>query len=176
MRNIEIKARVPDLAPFRARAASLASSGPERLDQTDTFFTVPRGRLKVREFGDGGGELISYRRPDQPGPKESVYSRCAFPDARALADALADVLPVRGVVAKRREVFMAGRTRIHLDEVRGLGCFIELEVVLDDGESVASGEQVARELLAALGIADVALLPASYIDLMETHPATPPDE
>jgi adenylate cyclase class IV len=87
-RNIEIKARVPDLATFRAKAASLASGPKQIINQTDTFFVVSRGRLKVRAFSDGSGELISYERADQQGPKESVYTRVACEDARAISHAL----------------------------------------------------------------------------------------
>src|SRR2546425_3643256 len=138
-RNVELKARIPDLATIRAKAASLASGPMEIIDQTDTFFAVPRGRLKVRAFSDGSGELISYERPDREGPKESVYTRVACEDARVLSQALGSVLFVRGIVAKRRELFLVGRTRVHLDRVDDLGCFVELEVVLAPGESVEDG-------------------------------------
>jgi len=64
-------------------------------------------------------------------------------------------------------VFLVGRTRVHRDDVRGLGTFIELEVVLRDGEPIAAGEHEARELLAALQITDTDLLAPAYIDLLE---------
>src|SRR5262245_35430871 len=127
-RNIEIKAHVPDLAAVRAKVLAIASDAAELIDQTDTFFIVPRGRLKVCEFSDGSGELISYERPNQMGPKESVYTRAHCQNARVLSQALARVLPVRGRVVKHREVFIVGRTRVHLDEVENLGTFVELEV------------------------------------------------
>ena len=167
-RNIEIKARVPDLDAVRTRAARLASRPVERLDHVDTFFVVPDGRLKVREFAGGSGELIAYQRPDQPGPKASDYVRCPCPSARALVEALSHVLPVRGVVRKRRDVFLVGRTRVHLDEVDGLGRFVELEVVLEDGEPAETGEQIAHDLLAALEVPRAALVAGSYIDLAAT--------
>src|SRR5712691_5106485 len=113
-RNIEIKARVAALDAVRAKALSLASGPGELLQQTDTFFSVPSGRLKVREFSDGTGELISYHRPNTLGPKPSVYTRCACQNAKALCTTLSRVLPVRGAVAKRREVFLVGQTRVHL--------------------------------------------------------------
>jgi len=166
-RNIEIKARVPDLPRLRARVASLAAAGSEVLVQRDTFFVVPHGRLKLRQSSDGSGELIFYERPDQPGPKESSYSRYPCHDPDALATLLRHALGVRGVVEKRREVFVIGRARIHLDEVRGLGAFSEIEVALDDGVSAAEGEREARELMAAFGIPESALLAPAYLDLLE---------
>jgi predicted adenylyl cyclase CyaB len=165
-RNVEIKARTLDLPAIRARAARLSTAPGEILAQTDTFFAVPEGRLKVRELADGSGELIAYSRPDQPAPKESVYTRVACEEARDLAAALACALPLRGVVVKRREVFLVGRTRIHLDEVEGLGCFVEIEVVLGDGEGVERGQQEARDLLRALEIPATDLVASAYIDLL----------
>jgi adenylate cyclase class IV len=167
VRNIEIKAVVPDLETIRVKASALAGGSPQVHEQHDTFFVVPRGRLKVRAFPDGLGELIAYERANQHGPKLSTYSRVPCRDARELAETLARVLPVRGVVAKHREVFLAGRARIHLDRVDGLGSFVELEVVLRDDESPEAGYAEARQLLAALDIPDSALLPSAYIDLFD---------
>jgi len=79
---------------------------------------------------------------------------------------LARALGVRGVVDKRRELFMIGRTRVHLDEVHGLGHFLELEVVLGDAEPAAGGEREAHELLAKLGVPAAALVAPAYIDLL----------
>jgi adenylate cyclase class IV len=170
-RNVEIKARVADPDALRRRAARLAGASPEVIEQKDTFFAVVAGRLKVREFADGSGELISYHRPDDPGPKLSNYRRCACRNAAALADALTAVLPLAGVVKKQREVFLAGRTRIHLDRVDGLGAFVELEVVLAPGEPPGPGEAEARDLLAALGIPDSSLVAGAYLDLLQAGPA-----
>lgn len=166
-RNIEVKCRVPNLTEVRAKALGIAARPSELVEQTDTFFVVPAGRLKVREFRDGSGELISYDRPDQPGPKESAYTRVPCQDAKVLAQAIGSVLPLRGVVVKRREVIIVGRTRIHLDDVRNLGTFVELEVVLRDDELPEAGEREALHLLDALGIPASSLLSGAYIDLLE---------
>ena len=167
-RNVEIKARVRELDAIRAKAAALASGPGEILQQTDTFFAVPAGRLKVREFSDGSGELIAYERPNQPGPKESSYSRFTCLNARALTATLSRVLPTRGTVVKQREVFLIGRTRVHLDQVEGLGFFVELEVVLAPGEPAEDGTREAHGLLDALDIPQAALVAEAYIDLLES--------
>jgi predicted adenylyl cyclase CyaB len=166
-RNVEIKAQLADPAAVRRKAAAIASGPAELIAQTDTFFVVPAGRLKIREFSDGSGEMIAYERADRSGPKESVYSivRCA--DAQALSATLARALPVRGRVVKRREVFLVGRTRVHLDEVEHLGAFVELEVVLRDDEPADAGEREAHALMEALGISQSALVPDAYVDLLE---------
>jgi adenylate cyclase class IV len=170
--NVEIKARVQDLAGIRAKVVALAPAPGEIVDQTDTFFVVPQGRLKVRAFSDGSGELISYQRSDQPGPKESVYTRVLCQDAPAVVVALSRVLAVRGDVTKRREVFLVGRTRVHLDQVERLGCFVELEVVLSPGERVEDGHREAQALLRSLDIPSAALVAEAYIDLLETTDAS----
>ena len=164
-RNVEIKARVADLAALAARAAAIADSGPVVIAQDDTFFHCDNGRLKLRAFSDGTGELIFYRRPDQGGPKESFYvlSPTASPDT--LREALTLAHGQVGRVVKQRTLFLAGRTRVHLDRVDGLGDFMELEVVLADGETLDAGVREAHELMARLGIAPESLVEGAYLDL-----------
>ncbi|MCP4571564.1 MAG: class IV adenylate cyclase [bacterium] len=164
--NVEIKARVADPTGLRERALAVATRRPEIIEQTDTFFAVARGRLKVRRFADGSGELIHYERPDAEGPKTSRYALCPVTDADLLVQVLSGVLPPGVVVRKRRELVMAGRTRIHLDEVAELGHFMELEVVLAEGEEQAAGEAEARELMAKLGIAPQDLVEGAYADML----------
>jgi predicted adenylyl cyclase CyaB len=165
-RNVEIKARVADPDALAAAALALADGPPTRIRQHDTFYRVPAGRLKLRDFGDGRGELIAYQRPDRTGPKTSHYVIAPTNAPAALHEALSAALGVRGVVAKERTLLMCGRTRIHLDAVADLGHFMELEVVLTDDESEAAGLAEAEELMAALGIGTDDLVRAAYIDLV----------
>lgn len=73
--NIEIKARLADIEALTVKAKSLADQGPIEILQDDTFFACATGRLKLRMFSDGRGELIFYRRGNETGPKESSYVR-----------------------------------------------------------------------------------------------------
>lgn len=168
--NIEIKALASDFDAQARVAAALADGPCEDLDQTDTFFEVTHGRLKLREFGDGNGELIQYHRADQAGPKISSYviSRTAEPDA--LRAALSAALGVRAVVRKQRRVWLTGRTRMHFDRVEGLGDFIELEVVLDGELDGEAGQAVADRLMNRLGIDGEHLVSGAYVDLLENRP------
>ena len=168
-RNVEIKARIADLSLIQARLVELNYQATQQLHQTDTFFTVPKGRLKLREFGDDTGELIYYERSDQPKAKLSEYERIPCDSPTAMREALSKALGIRGVVKKRREVVLVGRTRIHLDLVEDLGSFVELEHVLDDGEKLAAGERMVQDLMDELGILDSALVSGAYIDLMEAR-------
>lgn len=168
-RNVEIKARVRELDAVQARAAALSDAPAVVLEQEDTFFNVPDGRLKMRVFPYGKGELIAYRRPDAAGPKTSEYFVYRTPHPEQLADLLTRALGVRGIVRKRRLLYLVGRTRIHLDEVEGLGAFLELEVVLAEGQAEEEGEAIARRLLAELGVRDEDRVAEAYIDLLESE-------
>ena len=168
-RNVEIKARLEgahSLAEIAARAAALGADGPREIAQDDTFVTCPSGRLKLRAFADGAGELIFYRRADATGPKESFYVLAPVPDCGALREALTLAYGQAGRVRKLRRLFLAGRTRIHLDEVEGLGAFLELEVILREGETAQIGQAEARELMGALGVAEEQLVEGAYVDLL----------
>ncbi|MDN3519372.1 class IV adenylate cyclase [Aquisalimonas lutea] len=165
-RNIEIKARSRDIESQRRVAARLADSPPMLIDQEDTFFHVPHGRLKLREFGDGTGELIEYDRSDSAGPKQSTYIRCPASEPHSLKAALAAALGVRAVVKKRRTLFVAGQARIHLDEVVGFGWFIELEIVLRPEHSGTEGQVIADRLMSELGIESSDLVAGAYADLL----------
>ncbi len=166
-RNVEIKARVSDEAGFVRRAMEIAGTEPEVIVQADTFFDAPHGRLKLRRLSPDRSELIFYERTDTAGPKTSNYGIVSVDDPDALQAALAGALGIRGEVRKTRRLFMAGRTRIHLDEVECLGTFMELEVVLGEDEDITVGEAEAHDLMTRLGVEDNDLVQGAYIDLLE---------
>jgi predicted adenylyl cyclase CyaB len=167
-RNIEIKAHIPSVAAVLERAAALADEGPTEIWQDDTFFECRAGRLKLRTFADGEGELIFYRRSDEHGPKESFYVRTPTAAPDSLRETLALAYGVVGRVRKHRTLFIAGRTRIHLDVVESLGHFLELEVVLREDEPTEAGIREAHELMQRLGVAPSQLIDRAYVDLLAT--------
>jgi adenylate cyclase class IV len=165
-RNIEIKARIDSVEALLPRAQALADGPPQRIDQDDTFFVCTHGRLKLRDFGDGRGELIHYHRADTDGPKLSDYVRVATSEPAALREALARAQGVLGRVRKTRLLLLVGQTRIHLDRVESLGDFMELEVVLRDEQPFEDGEPVAEALMQQLGVAPGQRLAGAYLDLL----------
>jgi predicted adenylyl cyclase CyaB len=165
-RNVEIKARVAGLAALEEKVREVADEGPSVMDQEDTFFRSPRGRLKLRTLSDNEGELIYYERPDTAMPAESGYALARTASPGDLLDVLARCLGTRGVVRKRRTLYLIGRARVHLDRVEGLGDFVELEVVLGPGQDQSEGVRVAHEIMERLGIAREDLVERAYIDLM----------
>jgi len=163
-RNVEIKARVMDWEQMRQRAAAIADRPPETLRQEDVFFTVLRGRLKLRTQ-NGAAELIYYLRENSSGPRECNYLRIPIPDPPATRAMLSLVHGERGIVRKTRWLYIVGQTRIHLDRVENLGDFVELEVVLRDGQRLEDGAAIARDLMVRLDIRDDHLLDRAYVDL-----------
>jgi predicted adenylyl cyclase CyaB len=170
--NIEIKARVRDFKQIRSRAEKLSDTPVEIIPQEDVFFNVEKGRLKLRILADERSQLIYYTRPDQQGPKRSDYHISRSPDPQNLKRVLELAYGVRGVVRKTRYLYLVGQTRIHLDDVESLGVFMELEVVLKEEQSDADGQQIAEDLMSALGVEKADLLDGAYMDLLEKTAAT----
>ena len=163
--NIEIKARASDPQALAGRVQAIADGPDQTLTQRDTYFRCPEGRLKLRELGGGRSELIWYRREDSAGSKRSEYLVTAVADAKGLRDLLDRACGAIQVVEKTRRLFLVGQTRVHLDDVQGLGSFMELEVVLRDGQPEAEGHAIAADLMRRLGIAAADLIEGAYADL-----------
>ncbi|XP_074428693.1 adenylate cyclase CyaB-like [Larus michahellis] len=165
-RNVEVKARLREPAAVAERLRGSGRGDGEGLVQADTFFRVPRGRLKLRRRTDGRGELIFYERPDATGPKLSCFSITPTDDPDGLEAVLGQALGVLGVVRKERLLYLVGQTRVHLDRVEGLGDFLELEVMLTEEQTLEDGERVARQLMKELGIEEQDLISGAYLDLL----------
>jgi len=166
--NIEIKAYVHDFDEIRRRAEQLSDTPMEVIPQEDTFFKTPLGRLKLRVLSEDKGQLIYYIRPDQEGPKRSDYHISLTSDPENLKRVLELAYGIRGIVRKTRYLYLVDQTRLHLDDVEGLGQFMELEVVMRDGQSDAEGQLIAEGLMAALGVKRSDLLEGAYMDLLES--------
>ncbi len=167
-RNIEIKARVEDLDALTVKVAAIADQGPIEIMQDDTFFACDTGRLKLRTFSQGEGELIFYRRNNEQGPKQSFYVRSPTSAPETMREALSLAYGQTGHVHKHRTLFMVGRTRVHLDRVSGLGDFLELEVVLDEHEHFEAGVREAHELMEQLFVQPSQLIEGAYVDLLDS--------
>jgi predicted adenylyl cyclase CyaB len=165
--NLELKARCHDLVAARSRAEAVATEwlGVDR--QIDTYFRAPGGRLKLRESSLSGGQLIPYLRPDQKAARRSDYVVIPIPEPERTRTLLSVLLGVHRVVSKRREIALYQNVRIHLDQVDGLGDFVELEAVWD-GDAAGEARQAAKVafLREQLGIVDADLVPLSYEGLL----------
>lgn len=167
--NIEIKARLRDREAVEALVRERADHPPELIIQKDVFFPCGSGRLKLREFSDDRGELIFYRRLDTEGPSQSDFCKAPTADPAAMAAVLKTALGEVGTVRKRRTLYLIGQTRIHLDEVDGLGDWLELEVVLEPGQTADDGARIAREIMTILGLRQSDLEARAYIDVLSAR-------
>jgi adenylate cyclase class IV len=170
--NIEVKARVHDFHALRGRAERLSDEPAQVIAQEDTFFKIGAGRLKLRQFTPQSGELIFYRRDDSQGPRSSDYAISETSDPEGLRLLLAQAMGIRGRVKKTRLLYVVGQTRVHLDDVEGLGQFMELEVVMRQGQTDDEGKAIAHHLMQQLGIRQSDLVSHAYIDLLEARPAS----
>jgi adenylate cyclase class IV len=174
--NLELKVRCDPvtLQGLRTRVESSTCQPIVRLRQVDTYFMVDRGRLKLRELRNPAdpaiverAELIACDRPDESGSRWSDYVVVPVPSGEVdrLLVALALTHEVRCRVEKAREVAIVGQTRVHLDEVVGLGCFIELETVVRS-EPDAGAETEHAQVIDLLKLDRSAAIPGSYSDLV----------
>ncbi|GAB4421608.1 MAG: class IV adenylate cyclase [Bacteroidia bacterium] len=163
--NIEIKARTRQIDRLRqillAEGARL--HGLDR--QVDTYFRVPQGRLKLRQ-GPIENSLIHYERADQTGPKASAVRLYHPADGDRLRELLVQALGVWKVVEKQREIYFIDNVKFHLDEVAGLGTFVEIEAIDADGS--LGMDHIRRQCahyMQQLGIATADLIEGSYSDM-----------
>jgi adenylate cyclase class 2 len=173
-RNIELKAIDP--APERSVAACQALGAVDHgiIWQRDTYFDVAHGGLKMREESPGAPHLIQFERANRPEQRKSSYRIAPVQDAEALLAALAAALGVRGVVEKRRQLLLWQQVRIHLDEVEGLGHFIELEAVAPAESDLAREHQLIAQLRDAFAITDDRLCATGYADQLSFIACRPP--
>jgi homotetrameric cytidine deaminase len=166
--NVELKARDPNPEVTTARCLNLGAVDQGTLRQTDTYFYARRGRLKLRSQEGDGSELIAYRRPDAADASESTYVRAQA--SESVLEALGAALDKAVVVSKRRRLFLWEGVRIHLDEVEGLGTFIEFEAVLPEAGDLETARAKVARLRSELGIEDDALISVGYADLLIDGP------
>jgi len=168
-RNIELKARLSDLIRARATAERLATLRLGVLRHRDTYFNCARGRLKLREIEGHRAQLIAYDRADRPDAKVSDYRLLELADestSRKLRELLEAALGITVIVEKTRQVFLYHNVRIHLDEVAGLGSFLEFEAVVGEAIGDAAAHQQLAWLQNEFGIAATDLIGGSYSDML----------
>ncbi len=163
---VEIKARCTQAQRVRDYLRSHGADIKGVDYQTDTYFQVPHGRLKLRE-GRIENALIYYERADQESAKQSnVLLTKTQPDS-ALKAQLTQALGVLVVVKKQREIAFIDNVKFHIDNVEGLGHFVEIEAI--DNEGVIDKEQLlvqCQSFQAGLDIQPHDLVAGSYSDLL----------
>lgn len=160
--NIEIKARCPDAGSVRRYLQDNHADYKGQDVQTDTYFNTRKGRLKLRE-GNIENNLIYYERPDLAGPKPSQFQLVKTGDAKELKAVLEKSMGVKVIVRKKREIYYIRNVKFHIDEVAGLGSFVEIEA-----GNTAAGQlrEQCDFYIKELGIRPEDLLDMSYSDML----------
>ena len=165
--NIEIKATCNNFDRVRTELKSLNASFTGIDEQTDTYFNISSGRLKIRE-GKIENALIYYVRDDQASPKLSRVKLYKSAQLKKLKEVLATALGVKAVVTKTREIYFYKNVKIHLDQVPELGLFIEIEA--QDNTQLLPKSQLKTQcelLMRILRIKRNQLVQYSYADMLE---------
>lgn len=164
MHNVEFKCELRDIALARGLCAAVGAVRTDLLEQTDTYFRVPTGRLKRREVPGNAPEYIAYERADRTQPKLSHFT--IYTENEAVERFGVRPLPIWTVVRKRREVWMWRNVRIHLDEVQGLGTFLEMEALVSPAHPVPRCHEAIAELRSGLGPALGEAIAVGYADML----------
>lgn len=167
--NIEIKAKTnhPEFIRNYLRGTNADFNGIDL--QTDTYFNVANGRLKLRE-GNIENNLIYYERQNVPGAKESTFQLVRVPDAQTMKDVLTRSLGIKVVIKKKREIYFIGNVKFHIDEVEGLGSFAEIEA--SDLYADISKEELQKQCtfyVRELKIKEEDQVSISYSDMLQAQ-------
>lgn len=165
--NIEIKAKC--FHPQKVEAFLIQNNASLKGTdyQKDTYFNVPHGRLKLRQ-GNIENNLIFYKRDNQKGPKQSNFHLVPVTNAVELENLLTETLGVKVIVEKKRQIWFLDNIKIHLDEVPGLGSFVEIEAgnILDPSLTVEQLHAQCSNLMQHFDIQEEDLIENSYSDLL----------
>jgi adenylate cyclase, class 2 len=169
-RNVELKAFDADPERSVAVCRALGATDQGVISQRDTYFNVPRGAMKLREESAGPPQLIRYQRSNQPQQRQSHYRIVTVCHANRLREVLAAALGVRAIVDKQRHLWLWKHVRIHLDDVKGLGRFIELEAVAPADSDLNTEHTLITRLREEFGITDDRLCAIGYAGLLVQPP------
>ena len=162
--NLELKARCVSLRDVLKIARRLSGRHQSILHQKDIYYQVPKHRLKLRIIDGNISELIFYRRPNRKGGRYSDYLVLPISDPENVDEFYSSIYGRRIIVRKKRILFLYKNARIHIDTVRGLGTFIEFEVLVSEGRVQA--EELFKFLYQSFRIKHIQLCASSYSDLL----------
>lgn len=163
---IEIKAKCNDHEKIRSVLKSRNADFKGTDHQIDTYFKANNGRLKLRE-GNIENFLVFYEREDKEGPKQSDVILFNSDPNSSLKEILLKSLGVLVVVDKQREIYFIENVKFHIDTVKNLRTFMEIEAIDSDG---TFGKEKLLEqcenYLKLFGIPKDDLISVSYSDLL----------
>jgi len=164
MRNLEIKTEYRNHKNLERLLNEIGAKFVESMHQIDTYFSIPIGRLKLREIDNERAELIYYQRGEKSNKRWSDYYLYSCVNPKELKSFLNKIFPIKIVVNKKRVLYQYCNAKIHIDEVKKLGNFMEIEIEVKRGKNQA--ENLMKELLDYLKIPQRHFIKKSYSDLL----------
>jgi len=163
--NIEIKARCHNQDKIRKILKSENADFKGIDHQIDTYFNINKGRLKLRE-GNIENHLIHYNRDNKSGPKQSDVTLLNYDKESSLKDILVNSLGILVVVDKEREIYFIDNVKFHLDKVKNLGNFVEIEAI--DNKNIGKEKLLKQcnEYMKLFSIDKKDLIAESYSDML----------
>lgn len=162
--NFEIKAKITDPRHIRDLLKDFQAKFIGTDHQTDIYFKVPQGRLKLRK-GNIENALIFYNREDIKEQKQSDVTFQKLPPDNSVADILGAALGILTIVEKTREIYFVDNVKFHIDNVTDLGHFVEIEAISENNQFPTQylSEQ-CDYYMKALSIKEEDLVAESYSD------------
>lgn len=175
MKNIELKVSLDKFDDIIAALKKIVAKHMGVLHQVDTYYKVKSGRLKIREINDHQFERIYYQRPNQSRSKISIYriTKLKKEQVDSLKANLEKKLGRVNVVEKDRDLWIYKNTRIHLDNVKHLGKFLELETVVKNGNMNQFRKEHA-EVINFLQLSKCKKYKQSYCELLSDNDRSRP--
>ncbi|MEO8210306.1 MAG: class IV adenylate cyclase [bacterium] len=162
-KNYEVKCKIKSFKKIRDIIVQLNNFSYSAENQSDIYYKVNKGRLKLRIINNRSGNLIFYQRSEQTNKKISRYIISQTNNFSELNTILRKQLKVLVIVSKKREIYIYKNIRIHLDTVKKLGKFLEVEIIYNNLESA---KFQMKEIIAALNLNQFPFIRESYSDLL----------
>lgn len=166
MKNIELKSACTDLRLAKQKCKQIKAKYKGILNQTDTYFNVNPGRLKMRNVNNRKFELIYYSRIGKGSQMQSDYEIIKLSGDKEIKSILKNTIGIKGIVKKKRELYIYENVRIHLDTVSMLGTFLEFEIVCRNRKDLKEAPRKMNYLKKVFEIKQRNLISKSYIDLI----------
>lgn len=162
-KNLEIKYKPGNSREISYITGLLKNYSHTTEKQTDIYYKTVRDRLKLRIINDTEGSLILYSRAEKKNKRISKYTISKTKDFRELDFILRKQFRVLVTVIKKREIYIHKNIRVHIDTVKGLGKFIEIEIIYDD---ISKAKDLMNYLVTELNLDENKFIKVSYSDLL----------
>lgn len=161
--NLELKIKIVSADEFIATLEKIGAVDEGILNQKDTYYKFDKGLLKLRSV-NGRFELIKYLR-DESGERRWSNYELLYLEGKNVEKYLSELFDVEVIVEKIRRLYIYKKTRIHLDSVKNLGEYLELETVVNEDQQEA--QILFDEIVELLKLDKFKEIRSSYRDLMK---------